>query len=340
MEKRRSWVTGILAAAAMAAMILDTKTAMLGGSAGVELCIKTVIPSLFPFFVVSVVLTESLAGTKNKFLGILGKWCGIPAGAESILVVGLLAGYPVGAQCVCQAYAAGRLEKSDARRMLGFCSNAGPAFLFGMVGSVFQSRYAPFVLWGIHILSALLVGFLLPAKQKSVAVISSKTQISTGQAMQESVRIMASVCGWVVLFRVIISFLDRWFLWLLEKQWFVLLSGILELANGCLNLNMMDGEGMRLILASVFLGFGGICVGMQTVSVTARAGLGMGLYFPGKILQTVISLLIACLAALLLYPETVVDIRFVALPVITGMIVLFLLKNGKINSSIPAVSGV
>ena len=79
---------------------------------------------------------------------------------------------------------------------------------------------------------------------------------------------------------------------------------------------------------------------MQTVSVTAPAGLGTGFYFPGKILQAVISLLLACPAALLLYPETVVDIRFVAIPVITGMTVLFLLKNGKINSSIPAVSGV
>ena len=158
--------------------------------------------------------------------------------------------------------------------------------------------------------------------------------------MQESVRIMASVCGWVVLFRVIITFLDRWFLWLLDKEWFVLLSGILELANGCLNLNMMDCEGMRLILASVFLGFGGICVAMQTVSVTARAGLDTGLYFPGKILQAVISALLACPAALLLYPQALVDFRFIAIPVITGMIVVFLLKNGKINSSIPAVSGV
>lgn len=340
MENKRSPVTGILAAVAMAALIIDPRTSLLGAGAGVELCIQTVIPSLFPFFILSVLLTESLAETKSRVLGILGKWCGIPVGAESMLLVGFLGGYPVGAQCICQAYGSGRLDRSDARRMLGFCSNAGPAFLFGMVASLFQSRSAPFVLWGIHILSALLVGFLLPGKHKSVAVISSKKQISLGQAMEQSVRAMACVCGWVVLFRVVISFLDRWFLWFLNKEWSVLLSGILELANGCVNLSMMDCEGMRFMLAAFFLGFGGICVGMQTVSVTTRAGLGTGLYFPGKILQGAISTVLACPAALLLYPETVMASWIVAAPVISGLLVLLLQKNGKINSSIPALSGV
>lgn len=340
MDKKRSPVTGILAAVAMAALIIDPRTSLLGAGAGVELCIQTVIPSLFPFFILSILLTESLAETKSRALSILGRWCGMPAGAESILLVGLLGGYPVGAQCVCQAYTAGRLGRTDARRMLGFCSNAGPAFLFGMVASRFQSRSAPFVLWGIHILSALIVGFLLPGKQKTVAVLSSKKQMSLGQAMEHSVRTMACVCGWVVLFRVIITFFDRWFLWLLDREHSVLLTGILELTNGCVNLTMMDCEGMRFILAALFLGFGGICVGMQTVSVTTRAGLGTGLYFPGKILQGAISTILACPVMFLLYPEAVVNAWIVAAPVISGVVVLFLLKNGKINSSIPALSGV
>ena len=331
MEKRRSPVTGILAAAAMAAMILDTKTAMLGAGAGVELCMKTVIPSLFPFLILSVLLTDCLSGTTIRIFRVLGNRCGIPAGAESILVAGFLGGYPVGAQCVCQGYASGRLGRHDAQRMLGFCSNAGPAFLFGMLASQFSSRFAPFVLWGIHILSAILVGFLLPGKQQSKSKIPAEKQLSIGQAMQESVRIMAGICGWVVLFRVIITFLERWFFWLLDKEEFVLLSGILELANGCMNLQILGGEGARFVAASFFLGFGGLCVALQTFSVTARAGLNIGSYFPGKILQAIISSLLAWPSALLLYPETAVDIRFAVLPLIAGGIVLAFLKKEKLT---------
>lgn len=340
MARKRTLATGITAAIGMLALILDPKTALYGASAGVELCVKTVIPSLFPFFILSIILTGTVTGTRIRCIRPIGKICGIPAGAESILLAGFLGGYPVGAQCVCQAYSAGQLDRANARRMLGFCSNAGPAFIFGMVAVLFKSKTAPFILWGIHILSALLVGFLLPGRPACQSATIAKRQTSLGQAMQQSTRIMANVCGWVVLFRVILTFLARWFLWLLPQIWQIGIGGVLELTNGCLDLNAIDSEGIRLILSSVFLGFGGICVGMQTVSITAQAGLDSGLYFPGKILQAIFSALLSIPAASLLFPEASIDPRFVLGPLIIGVVILLRLKNGKNNSSIPVPSGV
>lgn len=340
MDRKHTLYSGVLAALGMLALILDPKTAVSGGFTGVEMCLKTVIPSLLPFFILSVILTGTVTGRKLGFMRSLCKRCGIPEGAESILLVGLLGGYPVGAQCVCQAYTDGQLDRRDARRMLGFCSNAGPAFLFGMVGPLFRSGAEPAMLWGIHIFSAMAVGFLMPGKRSVKSNAMSSSPLTMGQAMERSIRVMANVCGWVILFRVILAFLDRWFLWLLPDTGKILLCGILELTNGCLGLSGTESEYLRFVLSSVFLGFGGVCVAMQTVSITTQAGLGTGLYFPGKILQTCISAVLSLLAAPLLYADSKVEAWYFLIPAVIAAGVLLILKNEKINSSIPAASGV
>ena len=47
---------------------------------------------------------------------------------------------------------------------------------------------------------------------------------------------MATVCGWVELFRVLLAFLKRWIFWILPAAVHVAVTGILELSNGCCEL--------------------------------------------------------------------------------------------------------
>ena len=278
-----------MAAAGMLALIIDGKTALSGAADGIDLCIKSVIPSLFPFFVLSMLLTSSLWGT--KFLAPVGRLCGMPQGSESLLVVGLLGGYPVGAQRVAAAYRRGELEKEQAQRLLGFCSNAGPAFFFGIVASKFSTWWAGFVLWCIHIAAALTVGMLLPGKDPSQVRLSEAKALSLATALRQSLQVMANVCGWVILFRILIAFLERWVLWLLPQEASVCVVGLLELANGCCSLDGIADEKPRFVIASVILALGGLCVTMQTLSVTA--GLSMKKYLMGKLMQGAISLLLS-----------------------------------------------
>lgn len=300
MRANKGLYTAIGAALGLCVLILDAKNALVGAMDGIELCISTVIPSLFPFFVISGLLTSSLTGRSMKLLRPLGRLLGIPCGCESLLMIGLLGGYPVGAQSISQAHQSGQLKKKDARRMLGFCSNAGPAFLFGMCGSIFSSALIPWVLWGVLIFSSVVVGCILPGKSSASFTPASK-YITISEAMASSVRTMGQVCGWVVLFRVVITFFQRWFFWMLPQPLQVALKGFLELSNGCIALYKIPSEGLRFILCGSFLAFGGVCVGMQTVSVTQKIGTGM--YFPGKILQLLLSSLFCALLQPLLFSQ-------------------------------------
>lgn len=307
---------------ALLALMLDSKTALLGAQEGLELCIRTIIPSLFPFFLISILLTASLSGQEIPILKPITKFCKMPFGTENLLIVGLIGGYPVGAKCVYDAWQNGQISKKDALRCLGFCSNAGPAFIFGICSMLFSDAWIAWVLWGIHIFSALLVGNLLPCDGISATSSVEAKRTSLTHAMTKSISAMAGVCGWVVLFRVVIAFVQRWFLWIVPINWRAIFEGILELANGCTGLTAVENEGIRFILCACFLGFGGLCVALQTISVVSE--LGTGMYFPGKVMQCAISFCLASLFASIQY-----HVCSPLLPAVSTIVFMFLIGLKK-----------
>lgn len=283
----------------MLLLILDAKTAIIGAKEGISLCLYTVIPSLFPLFVISLLLNSAIIGIHIPFFRHLSNLCGIPSGAESLLVLGILGGYPVGAQCVSQCYSERKITKNSAARMLGFCSNAGPSFIFGMCTSLFRDPATVWYLWFIHILSAIITGMLIPGKQRSEEVKMTSKLLTLGDALKQTASILAGVCSWIILFRVLICILSRWLCPLFSNDILTIFGGVLELSNGCIALHRIDDEAVRFVLMSAFLAFGGICVLMQTV--TAVKSLGLGMYIPGKLLQTALSLLLSTAAATFLF---------------------------------------
>ena len=333
--------TGIFAGIGMLVLILDSKTALAGGLAGVEVCIMQVIPALLPFFVLSILISSAFTGTNLPFLRPIGRLCRMPRGSESLLILGLLGGYPSGAQGISHACRQGQLPQKDAERLLGFCSNAGPSVLFGIASVVFPYSWLPWTLWAIHIAGALITGFLLPGSSLTTVRLPATKPFNLTEALEQAMKIMAKVCGWIVLFRMLQTFLDRWLLRLLPAANRVSIIGLLELANGCLELSTVTDLGLRSVLCSAFLALGGLCVTMQTLSVTGSVGLGM--YIPGKIIQCTVCVLLTLLMQRICLPDSILTAYS---PLLIGIFGAFLaiftlvLHKYEKNSSIPALVGV
>ncbi len=294
---RKKYAVGGFAVLAMAVLILDTQTALQGTKEGIQLCIQTVIPSLFPFFFFSGIINQSLLGYSGKALKPLGKLCGIPTGAEPLLLLGLTGGYPVGAQAIGAAYECGSIEKKDAQRMLGFCSTAGPAFVFGLAGTIFENKWTCWILWAILIISALITGILLPGKTSCTCKIANSKRRNP---LEQAIKSIATVCGWVILFRALLIFTNRWILWVLPKNFSILIVGLLELTNGCVEIHSMPHLPLQFTALAGMLSFGGICVGLQTISVTGK--LSCKSYFLGKLLQTIIAVILSAIISIFLFP--------------------------------------
>ena len=181
--KSKRILIGSLCAVGILILILDAKTAYQGALEGIQLCAKVITPALLPFFLLCPILSSTWLGGTIGLFKVPGRILGIPRGGESLFLVGLIGGYPVGASTINEACKVGSLRKDDAQRLLGFCCNAGPGFLFGVLSSLFEQRYVLWIIWSIHILSALIVGFVLPHKSESECTLPSRPILPFSMAL-------------------------------------------------------------------------------------------------------------------------------------------------------------
>ena len=311
----------------MLVLILDSRTALVSAQAAMELIVRTVIPSLFPFFFLSVLLASSgEIGSVFLFRPICTLFR-IPQECAYLLIPAFLGGYPAGAQSIGTAWEHGQLSKETAERLLGHCCNAGPSFLFGILAAYFTEWWMCWSIWGLHILGAIAAAWMIPS---GPFLMDSRTTTSHTKSVPEvlaaSLGITANVCGWLLLFRVLIGFLDRWLFWRLPVSLQVVLAGFLELTNGCCMLGMITDIRLRLILCTVMLSLGGMCVFLQTKSVSKA--LSIRWYVLGKCIQASVS---GLTAAAFLYRSHFLLVLLLCF--------LFLAKSKK-RSSFPVASGV
>lgn len=281
------------------ALILDAATAADAVRSGISLCLRVIIPALFPFMVLAR-LAVAAVGSGNRsgsIRKIMEPLFGLPAQGALALLLGAVGGYPVGAQVTADLRRSGAVTRDEGERLLAFCNNAGPAFLFGMVGGLLGGVRVAAVLYGIHLLSALLTGLIFRPKRREVQHIhsicpSSVNRMDLPLAVNGSVRSMANICGFVLLIQVVSAFLDKVCgLWM-PKEIRLGITGFLELSGGCCGLTELPSLGARYCMASFFLGFGGICVWLQTKAVLHHSDLTGKLYLYGKTLQAVIAVLL------------------------------------------------
>ena len=281
--KRKAIYSG-LCFAAMIILTLDSKNAVLYAKDGIELCIYTVIPALFPYCVLSLMLQSGISGTDLKLFRPIERLLNMPKGSGIVFVLGILGGYPTGAIC------AEKMDIKDINKMSAYCNNAGPSFIFGILPVCFSSVRTIILVWIIQIFSACITALIINPKEYSVyhkdLVFNTKPNVITDAA-----KAMLSVSAMIILFKVLTGFLSYRVLALFPKEFFPIITGFIELTNGIITLQQIPNESLRFIICCGMLSFGGLCVAFQTASISKRISIKK--YLSGKIIQSIISILVA-----------------------------------------------
>ena len=312
-----------LSAASIFLILIDPKTAIESAQSGLLLCIHTIVPTLFPLFFLSAILTDSIADLRLCRFNGLCKFMGLPIGAESSFLLSLVGGYPVGTKTVHSLYNKGYIDISVANRLMGFYNLAGPSFIFGFSATLFEFSYAPWLVWGIQILSAITVALILPHKKTVCSGnIHANVMQSIPQILGVSIKNIAMVCGWIVLFRIVIGYADTYILHYISNGASVLITGFLELSNGTTALTSINNEALRFVLFNVFLSFGGLCVIMQIIS--AGQGIISHAFFIGKGLHFLITLSLSLVIQRILRIPGYDSIPF--LPILISVFIVILIS--------------
>lgn len=312
MKKFRAALPALALAAAFAALLRFPQEVSASVTEGLRLSVSVLIPSLFPFFI-CVNLTSALGLTgvlARVFAPVMRRMFHVSGAGCTAVLCGAAGGYPSGAQCVAALYREGQLSRAEAEYLLLFCNNAGPAFLFGAVGTVLGIEMTGcLLLWGIHLLSALVIGLVNRPKEAPNAALPPVQRANASGAVVEAVRsagqAVLQITMFVAAFSVLARLLTMAAAHILPDGVCTVLTGMLELSGGIAALaNLPITLRWKLALASFFLGFGGLCVWMQTQAVLAPAGLsGCGMLL-AKLAQGLLAALITFFLAPLL-PEAV-----------------------------------
>ena len=305
-----------------ACLVIFSRTNLLAAKNGLVLWANSVVPSLFPFFVATELLSHTnftyyLGKLLNKFMKPIFN---VRGEGSFAFIMGIISGYPMGAKIAANFRENNICSKEECERLLSFTNNSGPLFIVGTVGvAMFGNSTIGFLLLISHILASITVGIIFrfwKYNSKSDANGSFKYSNNDitlsnlggiiGASITSSINTILLIGGFVVLFSVIISILQTSHLLetlsncvepllsifnIPESFSSGFISGILELTNG-LNIicNIPEKKiSINIIMASFLLGFGGISILLQVWSTISKTDLSIKPYILGKLLHACIS---------------------------------------------------
>lgn len=281
---------------------------------GLALCARAIVPSLFPFMVLSELLVATGTGEylTAPLARPLGKLLGLSPAGCSAVVLGLLCGFPVGARCAISSYEKGRMEKKECERVLACSSIPSSAFLISTVGStLWKNINFGIFLYVCAVFSAILSGFLLHVVQKrrksTRGIPFSKFYIiphfkaeMLSSAIKNATTSTLLVCAYVVFFAT----LGGAFEIVLERfsaseTMHAIVASLLELSGGVSAASMISNQKLAKILTGTTVGWSGISVHCQMLSLCDGHNLSTRPYLVAKLMQTVLCSFLVCMALLL-----------------------------------------
>ena len=309
-------------------LILYPQQSLQAAREGFALFTGSVLPSLLPFFAAAS-LFVALGGAHwvGRILEpVMRHVFHCPGIAGYVLVMSFLSGYPMGARLTADLYAQGQISKADARRMTILCSTSGPVFITGAVGAgMLGNSRAGLLILLAHYAAVLITGFLWRGGKLSQppARVSIPQPLpfgeSLGKAVKSAVESIFTICGFVVLFAVIIAQLTQTGVIALLAQGLspvlqllqlppdlaqAMLGGMVEMTTGCrLAAETTAPLVSKCAVIAAAISFGGFSIHAQTFAFTAKCGMRPWHYFIAK-----------CMHALFAFCFTVILGRFLIRP--------------------------
>lgn len=335
---------------ACAVWLLRTpQTAAQGVSQGAAICLNTLVPSLFPFMVLSTYIAESgLASSLGRFVQTVTRLlfrqpgCTLP-----VVLLGLVGGYPAGAKAAARLYEKGEITREQAGRLLCFCVSAGPPFVLTAVAACLlgnPSAGAPLLLsvTGAALLLGIFTRFGAPVPEKKPRTPNLDSLPSTSPfvaSVRQAGAAMALMCAFVMIFWALLfliqesgfmgAFTRQLMKWGLSPASAAALPAFLsEVTAGCRTGAAVNAS---LPLFAFGLGWGGLCVHLQIFSLFREFPLSRLRFFlfrflhgllSGGICWLILPLFPESAAASALWSTSAIQVSTVSVP---AAIVLFLL---------------
>ncbi|MBO5939180.1 MAG: hypothetical protein J6Q82_06745 [Clostridia bacterium] len=300
--KRRTPQGAMLFLAGLFLLVLFFRNAEIAGkavSSGLLLCVRSLIPSLFPLMVASELLVSSggvdrlgtfLARPARTILGLRGD-------AACAVLLGMVCGFPIGTRCALTLYRDGRMSEDEFSRVLALSNHPSPAFLISTVGrSLLGSTRTGILLYLTTICSSLLLGTIFSPRRKRKGISFGEMpsrpapmirsfSSSLASAVSASALSLLSICAFVVFFSALVECLTHLSAALsLSKPLTAMIFGFFELTGGVSHAAECSASLARMLCA-FSVGWTGLSVHFQLLYLVGDASFSRGKYLLLKLAE-------------------------------------------------------
>lgn len=288
MQKRKviSSLSALCVGVFLTLLIVSEKDASIAAREALSLVVSSVLPSLFPYMIVSSLIISldllepvySLIPTEKLF--------SLPRVSAQIILCGLLCGFPIGAAGAARLYADGKVSRSEAERICAISSHTSPAFLAGAVSGWWGSKAFGLFLFVAQIVFAVISGTIWGRHSEKCTshCISQTTEKNTpSQALCSAISDASLSClaitGYIVFFRVMSRLFSSIF-----PAFSPVFMTTFEFSTGA-HFGAAVGGAIGAMITGFSVGFSGLAVFMQCLNFTDKCGISMKPYLISKLCE-------------------------------------------------------
>ena len=235
---------------------------------GIHLSALSIIPSLFPFFILSDFLSANYQDNGGAFSNFACNVLGISRISLGSIVIGFVCGFPLGVKSASELYLNKQISKEECERLCMISNNPSFAFVVSGVGAaLFGSIAFGLSLYFSVILSAVSIGILTKLSRHK----TQNTANIPGQKFDLSLSIKSAaissiyISSYIIFFSAILGLV----LHLCKIECLnIIFATVLEIGNATSIISRSEIIPKILLpaLAAFSLGFSGISVFMQSLS--------------------------------------------------------------------------
>lgn len=262
-----------------------------------KVCAFSLIPSLFPFVVLSTFFGKLQCSKKTPLDFVLSKIYGLDPFLNFVCFLGLFFGFPSGACAITQSYKQNKCTKSDAEFAIAISNNCSFAFLINVVGvSVFASLKTGYMLFVSQTLSIITVCFILRNLRRKTSCQTTQNNISKKilstpstiiqsliYSIKESVFSMLYICAFTIFFGLVCKTVTTYFPWFSKGLTKSFICGALEITNGVLSCFDLSFP-LDVVMTSCVCSLAGLSVYFQIESICQESGLSTRLFLVSRLI--------------------------------------------------------
>lgn len=260
------------------------------------------LPSLFPFFVMSdLLLAYGFVDIISFFLGsIMTKCFYLPKDAAFAFFVSLFSGFPSGSKYVNDLLNAKKIDVLDANYLIMFTHFANPFFIVTTIGIFLLSNVkAGYIILVSHILSNIIVAFIFRKKKVILNSDNNKESFSFSfpdksfitiltNSIFKSFKTLVNMLGIIMIFLMITTIIKK----IIPLTGIAngLISGILEMTQGVKYISGLDiSLPLKASILSMIVSFSGLSVHFQVKSIIDGTDIKYSSFLKARVVQSFIS---------------------------------------------------